>query len=202
MPRPIYVGVYWTRPVPWAGFVTLSPDPATAAGQSRTIRYQREIIRRFVRDADGILDHEVALMELAPDRATPESMAELEKTVASVSPAAIFLSVEFSETRGWRPHPFLRKGLPPDRTLALPPEPLLIDGALFDPISHFRQWRAQEKAHIGNKAQHRARVIEALRPVIDESYPNKAVFLNKAGIGTNGGRHWTADNLRKFLAPE
>lgn len=37
-----YIALAWTRPVPWAGFASLSTDIDVAAGQSRTIRYQRD----------------------------------------------------------------------------------------------------------------------------------------------------------------
>lgn len=110
--RRAYIGIYWTRPVPWAGLTALSPDVEIAARQSRTIRYQREAVRRYVKEIGGVLAREVALLELAPDRATPESAAELAQVVASAAPEAIFVSVEFSESRGWRPLPFLRDGLP------------------------------------------------------------------------------------------
>ena len=40
------VGFYWTLPVPWAGFTDLPTDVDEAAAQSRTIRYQRDLIRR------------------------------------------------------------------------------------------------------------------------------------------------------------
>lgn len=195
--RRAYIGIYWTRPVPWVGFNTLSPDADIAVRQSRTICYQREVVRRYVREAGGVLEHEVALLELAPDRATPESATELARVVAGAAPEAIFISVEFSENRGWRPHPFLRDGLPLGRTLALPPEPILIEGQIFDPIQHFRGWRALEKAHSAGKAGHRAAILAALEG-LPEGWSSRAAALNAAGYRTNGGKGWTADNLRKF----
>ena len=193
-----FIGVYWTRPVPWAGFTTLSRDVETAAKQSRTIRYQREVARRYVKEARGVIEREVALLELAPDRATQESAAELRQVVAKASPHAIFISIAFTETRGWRPHPFIREGLPEDRTLALPPDPIMLDGKVFDPIQHFQDWRVQEKLHSGIKELHRARILVALQEVAGQSYPSQAGALNAAGLRTNSGKAWTADNLRKF----
>ena len=46
-----YVGVYWTLPVNWAGFRALPLDVDAAAAASRTIRYQRERVRGWVRGA-------------------------------------------------------------------------------------------------------------------------------------------------------
>lgn len=196
-----FVGVYWTRPVPWAGFTSLSSDVETAATQSRTIRYQREVARRYVKNVLGVLEREVALLELAPDRATPESAAELGQVVAKASDRAIFISIAFTETRGWRPHPFIREGLPEDRTLALPPEPIMMDGKEFDPIQHFQEWRVQEKLHSGTKELHRASILVALQEVAGQSYPSQARALNTAGLRTSNGKVWRSDNLRKFMIP-
>ncbi len=52
------VGFYWTLPVPWAGFTELPKDVDRAAEFSRTIRYQREIIRRYAREHHLQLIHE------------------------------------------------------------------------------------------------------------------------------------------------
>ena len=44
------VGFYWTLPVPWAGFTSLPKAVDDAAKLSRTIRYQRDLIRRYAAD--------------------------------------------------------------------------------------------------------------------------------------------------------
>ncbi|WP_158169274.1 hypothetical protein [Methylobacterium mesophilicum] len=43
-----FVGFYWTFPVRWAGFLDLPDDVARAAQASRTVAYQRALVRRFV----------------------------------------------------------------------------------------------------------------------------------------------------------
>lgn len=194
-----FIGVYWTRPVPWAGFTTLFLDVEIAATQSRTIRYQREVARRYVKDVHGNMEAEVALLELAPDRATPEAAAELHQVVARASRQAIFVSIAFTETQGWRPHPFIRDGLPLDRNLALPPDPVILDGTIFDPIRHFKDWRMQEKAHSAAKDAHRGTILAELQAVSEQSYPNQANTLNETGLRTQSGKNWTGDNLRKFV---
>lgn len=73
-----YIGFYWTLPVPWAGFVSLPRDVDSAAEQSRTIRYQRDLVRRWVRQDGGFLVQEVARMESAPDRTSEAFARELE----------------------------------------------------------------------------------------------------------------------------
>ena len=83
-----YVALAWTRPVPWAGFDRLSSDIDAAAMQSRTIRYQRDLIRQYVREVQGVLETEVVLLELAPDRATPESLKILGDLVRKCSSQA------------------------------------------------------------------------------------------------------------------
>ncbi|KXV23121.1 hypothetical protein, partial [Gluconobacter oxydans] len=77
-----YVALAWTRPVPWLGFDRFSSDIDAAAMQSRTIRYQRDLIRQYVQDVQGVLEKEVALLELSPDRATLESLKGTSKNRA------------------------------------------------------------------------------------------------------------------------
>ncbi|OUI80717.1 hypothetical protein HK22_04805 [Gluconobacter sp. DsW_056] len=194
-----YVALAWTRPVPWAGFNQLSSDIDAASVQSRTVRYQRDLIRQYVREVQGVLEKEVALLELAPDRATPESLKILTDLVHECSPQATFLSVDFTAIQGWRPQPALRRGIPIERCLALAPDPLLMDGKLFDPQAHFRAWRQKEKAHVQSGPEHRQAVLEALVGQEDLSWPKKADLLNAQDLRTHGGKPWTADNLRKFL---
>lgn len=111
MSTPKFIGVYWTRPVPWAGFITLSCDVETAAMQSRTIRYQREAVMRYVKDVRGVLEREVALLELAPDRATTESAAELRQVIAKVSPSCHLYQYSIHRNKGLATAPFHPRGL-------------------------------------------------------------------------------------------
>ncbi|MFT9366610.1 MAG: hypothetical protein ABF572_13795 [Gluconobacter sp.] len=195
-----YVALAWTRPVPWVGFNQLSSDIDAAARQSRTIRYQRDLIRRYVREAHGVLEKEVALLELAPDRATPESLKILEDLVRQCSPQTTFLSVDFTAAQGWRPQPALRQGIPIERCLALAPDPLLMDGKLFDLQAHFRAWRQKEKAHVQSWPKHRETILKVLAGQEGLSWPKKADLLNAQNLRPHGGKPWSADNLRKFLA--
>lgn len=199
MKQQSYIGIYWTRPVPRAGFVALSPDADIAAGQSLTIRYQRDLARRHVREAHGRMIHEIALLELAPDRATREGVAEVERVVAASPPEAIFLTADFSSEVNWRPHRFLWAALPPERTQSLAPDPIPIDGRIFDPVRHFRTWQSNDDAHRTGKDAHRAGVLVALAELPDATWAMKAERLNALELRTHGGRLWTGDNLRKFV---
>lgn len=120
-----------------AGFDSLSTDIDVAAGQSRTIRYQRDLLRRYVGEHNGVLEREVALLELSPDRATPESLQIIKYLMKTCSPDSTFLSVDFTAAQGWRPQPALGKGVASERCLALAPDPLIIDGKLFYKKEHF-----------------------------------------------------------------
>ena len=46
--------------------------------------------------------------------------------------------------------------------LALTPDPILIDGKLFEPRLHFRAWQTDDKAHRAGKEDHRIRMLAAL----------------------------------------
>lgn len=194
-----YAGIYWTRPAPRAGFVSLSADIDIAAGQSLTIRYQRDLARRHVRAEHGRMIDEIALLELAADRATRAGVAAIERFVEQAPTETIFLVVEFSSVMNWRPHRFLWSALPSERTHPLPPDPFPIDGTLYDPVRHFRTWQAEDEAHQSGKGDHRARVLVELADLANGSFAQKAQHLNSRGLRTHGGRVWTADNLRKFI---
>lgn len=193
-----FVGLSWTRPVPWRTFQRLSPDIDVAAQQSRTIRYQRDRIRRHVKTEGGTLISEIALIEIAPDRATPDGMAALAKVVAAQPKDAIFAYVDFAACFGWRTNRFLSEALRGSRTHPLYPDPLVIDGAEFDPINHFRIWRERDQDHIKAKADHARQVMTVLAADPGRSLAQSAAALNEMGLATHGGKPWSADNLRKF----
>ncbi|CAM3303088.1 hypothetical protein PANO111632_13215 [Paracoccus nototheniae] len=196
-----YVGIYWTRPVPRAGFVSLSADVDIAANQSLTIHYQRDLARRHVRVARGAMIREIALLELAPDRASQEAVMAIERLVETSAGDAIFLTVDFSHEVNWRPHRFLWAALPVERRQALTPDAMLIDGKAFNPSLHFRAWQSDDEAHRAGKDNHRSLLLAALAGREDRSWTEKADHLNGVDLRTHGGKRWTADNLRKFIGP-
>lgn len=193
-----FAGIYWTRPVPWANFRYLSEDVDIAATESRTIRYQRELIRRHVRQAGGALHTEIALMEVAPDRATPEAMAELLRAVNRTPEEVTFIYVDFGAAYGWREHPYLRQALERRRAEPVYPDSMLIDGQNFDPVAHFRKWRDVEARRRALAPEHVNLVRMHLAECGASTLAAAADALNRADIRTPTGKHWTADSLRKF----
>lgn len=77
-----YVGFYWTFPVLWIGFESLGKDVDEAARKSLTIRYQRDLANRWVKDHGGVMIREGAALELRPDRGTEEILPALGKALA------------------------------------------------------------------------------------------------------------------------
>ncbi len=199
-----YVGVYWTLPVNWAGFRDLPPDVDAAAAASRTIRYQRERVQGWVRERRGTLLGEVAFMDTRTDRATDAVRDVLRRAAPAYSgKGATLLAVQFHEVHHWRHNPFLHHaaaelGL---EMMPLSPDPLTIDGQVFDPARHFAAWRTRDgsamarlrlDAHEGLQA--------ALAEVPDGTGRWKAVagLLNGRGVRTIRGGSWTAENVRKL----
>ena len=199
-----YVGVYWTLPVNWAGFRDLPPDVDAAAAASRTIRYQRERVRGWVREQGGTLLGEVAFMDTRTDRATDAVRDVLRRAApAYAGTGATLLAVHFHEVHHWRHNPALRKaagelGL---EVVGLSPDPLTIGGQVFDPARHFTAWRAEDgsamarlrlQAHVGLQA--------ALAEVPDGNrrWQSVAGLLNGRGVRTIRGGIWTAENVRKL----
>ena len=199
------VGFYWTQPVPWAGFTRIDEnDVDKAASQSRTIRYQREAVRRYAREDRFELIHEVAFLETEPDRGT----LFIEGPLGRIAPLcrqhdAVVLYVDFKILRGWRRNDALHAkaaelGL---RLEPVRPDPLHLEDGLFDPRAHFETWRQEQERWSGDKparaAAARARALELREAGLKN--PAIARQLNAEGLLTLTGREWTADSLRKFL---
>jgi hypothetical protein len=217
--REKFVGLYWTLPVPWAGFRSLSDFPfkagdvEAAARKSETILYQRDLVRRWSRENRGDLIHEKAFLEKSPDRGSGEidtvvaKLAELCRTEN-----ARLLIVDFSDNYGMRSHSDLNQCIERElatRCIKIPAEPLTIELdpgppprlKHFDPVEHFRSWRRQSEEWSSAKGQ---RALEAMNHIEqwrsqDLSFSKIAERLNEAGLKTLTGRAWTADNARKML---
>jgi hypothetical protein len=92
------VGFYWTLPVPWVGFERLPGQVDEAAKFSRTIRYQRDLIRRYATEHRYKLMHEQVFIEIGPDRGSEYIIEPLEKAQkVCLQSDAVLLYVEFSE---------------------------------------------------------------------------------------------------------
>lgn len=196
--KPQYVAIAWTRPVNWAGFSDLPRNIDHAAEKSRTIRYQRDLIRRTVEDSGGFLVHEEAIMELSPDRATPQAMEVVEK-LRKVYPDATFIAVNFPKANGWRPHKPLNDLFGKDLPHLIDPDPYYSAEFSFDPARHFSEWEERDEAHRQSKAGHREMILGILARHEGLSLAAKAQALNDQGLKTHTGKAWTKDNLAKFL---
>jgi hypothetical protein len=102
--RKTYVGFYWTRPAPRVGFIDIPADVDAAAATSRTIRYQRDLVRRWVETEKGALIAEYAALDVAPDRDTDAIADEVRRAVDhALSHDAIPVVVDFLANANWRP---------------------------------------------------------------------------------------------------
>lgn len=199
-----FIGFYWTLPVPWAGHQGLSPDVEEAAKQSRTIRYQRERARQWVKAQKSRLINERVFMELAPDRGTEHIVPEINKALNDCGKnGAALLIVDMSSSYGWRSHRYLEDVLSKNAALCqlLDPVKILMDGRIFDPVSHFRTWRDVQFAFSAGKEERLAMVGRAVE-ALASNHPDLAGLaaeLNSAGYTTATGKPWNKENLRKFL---
>ncbi len=188
----------------WVGFRDLPPDVDAAAAVSRTIRYQRERVRGWVREHGGELLGEIAFMDTRIDRATDAVRDVLRRAApAYAGMGAILLAVQFHEAHHWRYNPFLYEaaqelGL---AVIGLPPDPLTIGGQLFDPARHFAAWRKDDGSAM---AQLRLNAHEGLQVALAEvpdgngRWQAVAKVLNGRSIQTIRGGTWTAENVRKL----
>ena len=201
-----YIGFYWTLPVHWAGFHSLpgEQDVDAAARASRTIRYQRELVRAEVRERKGRLVQEIATIGLRPDRATDEDFAALSGAVDRAGTATV-MAVAFHEEGNWRAggrylsEVAYRLGFEIER---LRPDPIAIDGVMFDPVRHFRQWQQRDAR---GRMELRLRAIRGIRDALaeipegDGRYAAIATRLTQQGIRTVQDGEWKAENVRKMV---
>lgn len=197
-----FVGFYWTLPVPWAGHTGLPGDAAAAAALSLTIRYQRERVQRYVAEVKGRLVTEIPFIDVQHDRATEAVRSTLRKRAAACAGSAAMLYVRFSEVDHWRRNTHLlgEAASLGFEVLPLPPDPVMINGALFDPIQHFADWRERDrlmKTRLETEAA--AGLRAALEAVPDGPGRWQAIAeqLNSDGIRTVRGVLWTAEGVRK-----
>ncbi len=199
------VGFYWTLPVPWAGFTTLPEDIDAAAKVSRTIRYQCELIRRHARDSGYQLAAERVFLEIAPDRGSEYVLQALRPLEAICrAKEAVLLYVDFSEVQSWRSHKPLSDWARRTRVEVetVYPDEIQIDGGIFDPHSHFADWRKRQYEWTASKPERVARALAAAVRLRDAGQTHKAIAkeLNDNGTPSATGKPWTADSIGKLLS--
>lgn len=197
-----YVGFYWTMPVNWAGFRTLPTDPEAAAKKSKTIRYQVERVRRDVDLMKGELVGEFVYMEISPDRATSAVVESLKGAIAlCASKDATLLYVNFADAHYWRKHTFMISALEESGIMheALSPDPIMIGGRQFDPVYHFRGWRAFHESERGLRRDRALSELFRVRNLGLGSHQAICDELNARGVPTKTGVAWTAECVRKTL---
>ena len=199
-----YIGVYWTLPVNWIGFRGLPQDVDAAAAASRTIRYQRERVRRWVCEQGGTLLGEVAFMDTRTDRATDAVRDVLHRALpAYAGQGATLLAVRFDEDHLWRTNPFLYEaarelGL---EVIPLSPDTLTIDGKSFNPARHFATRREEDGRAMARLRQDAHEGLQAALAEVPDGngrWQTIAGLLNERGIRTIQGSTWTTDNVRKL----
>lgn len=198
------IGFYWTLPVPWAGFTTLPEDIDAAAEVSRTIRYQRDLIRRRAREWNFRLILERVFLEIEPDRGSDyvlDALRDLKEICLERD--AVVLHVDFREVHGWRRHGALSDWQREARIAveAVYPDEITIDGQPFDPHRHFSDWRERQMQWTAGKQARVARALEAARSMRDRGRTHKEIAqaLNDKGVRSATGKPWTADNVRSLL---
>ena len=200
------IGFYWTLPVPWAGFTTLPEEIDAAAGASRTIRYQRDLIRRHAGQTALALVAEKVFLEIAPDR-TSRHVLDALKPLGALCRAedAVLLHVDFAQVQGWRSMaPLLDWAEAAGVALeTVYPDEIVMDGKIFDPHRHFADWRARQRDWTEGKpariAHARARI--AALAAQGQTNPSIARALNAEQVPTATGRSWTGETVRKLRGP-
>ena len=200
-----YIGFYWTLPVFWAEHQSLPKDVDQAAAMSKTIGYQREYARQWVKEEKGRLIEERVFMELAPDRGTKHIVPEVEKALERCSEIdARLLVVDMAASYGWRSHKYLEIVLRRNERLCqrLYPHEIMNHGQIFDPVEHFQMWREAQEAFSNSKKERLARAREAAKALSPnyQNFASLAEALNAEGHRSATGKLWTKDTLSKMLS--
>jgi hypothetical protein len=191
--------------VKWAGFTDLSSDADEAAQQSRTIRYQRELVQRRVRERRGELVDELVFLEISPDRGTPHVMDGLAQARRHcVEGHATLLWVNFAQSNRWRPHQHLHHCLYEMGMRNEPLDPIEwpIDGEPFNPTRHFRDWQRLDDLSQAQRQEAIPRMLAAAMDRVPAGYGRNgeiAEYLNQSGARTKTGVMWTADTVGKAI---
>jgi hypothetical protein len=203
-----YVGFYWTLPIPRVGFLRLSDDPDIAATQSKTIKYQREVIKEWVAEEGGLLIREITFLETQSDRGT-DVVVEYVQRAAGIcrENAAALVYVDFRQMRGWRPHQHLTFAIENEQIPSVPVWPsheaILIDGKRFHPARHFKDHRMEHEKEAARRHETAIKRLLKEAEVMPPGRGRNALIadrLNAEGVQTfQGGRPWTADNVKKVL---
>lgn len=201
------VGFYWTLPVPWAGFTTLPAQIDEAAAISKTIRYQRDAIRRHAKIEGFNLVREEVFLEIEPDRGSDiirEPLAKVAKICREHD--AVLLYVDFSQIQGWRSHAPMQQW---SQTYSIQTDPvfpdeMVMDGQMFDPHAHFSAWREKQSDWMAGKVERAAKAHARALVLLSEGQKRPAIadLLNAENISSPSGKPWTADNIGKFLAAQ
>ena len=195
------IGVYWTLPVKWAAVRELSDD---AEQEHSTIRYQREILRRYANENGLRLVEERTFLETGPDRVSEFMTSELERIIRlACKTQAMVLAVDFAEIQGYRRNEDLRNLAATSDVdfRLLPVDPLLVDDWSFDPIAHFKDRKKTWKGWVAGKANRRAVALDKAKTLKDQgrSCNEVATLMNDEDIPSTTGIDWSAANVRKLL---
>ncbi len=198
------VGFYWTLPVPWAGFTALPEDIDAAAKASRTVRYQRELIRRHVKELNLRLVAEKVFLEIEPDRGSQYILDAL-RPLEGICRAddSVLLYVDFSEVQGWRSHSPLsawarRTSI---RVETVYPDDVMIDGETYDPHRHFSEWRERQNEWTASREERVARALDIAGQLRAEGRTHKEIVakLNVDNVRSASGKPWSEDGVRGLL---
>jgi hypothetical protein len=197
------VGFYWTLPVPWAGFTKLPAGIDEAAATSRTIAYQRELIRRFANNNGYRVIAEKVFLEVEPDRGSELILEALDRIADEYrAQKSTLLLVDFSQLQGSRAHWAIanwteQHGM---QFEMIYPEPVALNGRTFDPHLHFRDWKLRQQRWTAAKAERQVRALDRIAHLRSQERTNAQIAsaLNEKGIATPTGKRWSDDSVRKF----
>lgn len=201
------IAFYWTFSIPWAGFTHVPyRDADAAAERSRTIKYQRDLIRGYA-DREGYeLIAERAFVDSSPDRGTDK----INSRIADISNLckqnnASLMTVDFTGDIARRKHNHLIYSIEKSGVICVQVAHHndIVSLDEFDPAKHFKKKR-EENRERSNNSRRNERIALSLEIIKDAAANGLTLgkiadFMNSNGFFTPTGRSWSDDNVRKFI---
>jgi hypothetical protein len=186
--------------------------------RSKTIAYRKDLCPHLCCTRNGEMVDEFVFLEHRPDGGTSAIFEKAQEALESCRKAdATLLLLDFSgrRTGSTRAAEHHRSHFPLTRWLSelnsyvpkiiwLPPDAIMIDGYLFDPIKHFKNWHIV-RSNLPRRPQIRHDFIQKIIDVVgvdilqDHNFAKASAILSDAGIKTINGEKWERDNLRNYL---
>jgi hypothetical protein len=159
---PNFVGLYWTLPVPWAGFTHCPGSRSRRQGEPHH-RLPARAHPPLGEGGGAPSSTRRCSSSLLPDRGSEHILPAVDRLLKPAKREGQARLLEFWTAYGWRRHGLLAQRLATTRTSAscLTP-PAHLSREPLRPVQHFRTWREVEGAYAVSKDERKVALTQAI----------------------------------------